>query len=176
MNYGRCLNVVGLNLQKKFRTLYHQTMAEASPELKAEATELFTKFATMEPNYVTPAFINAGLKIRFCEIDSLINESIPDGFPGSDLPDVNYGAIPFSEFVDLLRRKKLRDEEVERDAKQYLDKYDKNSKLTEDEVKETIYGVFGKYYSNKDMAEMVNRIYLMNHGCVTYEDLKNYLY
>ena len=159
-------------------------MTEVSPELKAEATELFEKFAVikepvMNRAQVKEAFVSAGLKVREKEIDSLIYESegswrkVPESEDSSDAED-----ITLSEFIDLLRRKKLRDEAVARQAKQYLDKYDNNSddKLTKDEVEEAINGVYGEHYKKEQIDEMVAGIKFDDDGCADYNDLQLFLF
>ena len=158
--------------------LFHQQMAEASPELKAEATELFDKFASMNRDQVKLAFVSAGLKVRESEIDSLIVESEDSrrGVPESE--DSSAEDITLSEFIDLLRRKKLRDEAVARQAKQYLDKYDKNSdgKLTKDEVEEAINGVHGEHYTEEEIDGILACIKFDDDGCVDYKDFQLFVY
>ena len=153
-------------------------MAEASPELKAGATELFDKFASMNRAQVKEAFVSADLKVRESEIDSLIVESEDSrrGVPESE--DSSAEDITLSEFIDLLRRKKLRDEAVARLAKPYLDKYDKNNdgKMTKDEVEEAITGVYGGLYNKMQIDEMVADIKFDDDGCVNYNDLQFILY
>ena len=134
-----------------------------TPEQRKEATELFSKFATgdvLNRDQLKEAFVSAGLKVRESEIDSLIVESEDSrrGVPESE--DSSAENITLSEFIDLLRRKKLRDEAMARQAKQYLDKYDKNSdgKLTKVEVPEGMVA------------------YLDDDGCLKYIDPKNILY
>ena len=149
---------------------------DISPELRAEATELFGKFAcgeVMRRDQVKEALVSVGLKLKKGEISSLIfaSEDSRRGFQSVGSSDAD---ITLNEFINLLGWKKHNDNERARVVQQCLDLFDKNKdgKLTKDEVKEII----GKQYRKEYVDQIMAGIKFDDDGYVDYQDFEIHIY